>query len=101
MIIMAMDFRATFKAATEAMEAGTRAGSINKADHPEDMLEFYGLFKVATVGGVNTERPGLFSFAGRAKWDAWKAREGMSRVAAMATYIEKADSHPGVPFRKP
>ena len=97
---MATDFRATFKAAADAVEAGTRAGTINKSDHQDDLLEFYGLYKTATVGSVNTARPGLLSFVGRAKWDAWKAREGMSKVTAMATYIERAHAHPGVPFTK-
>ena len=38
----------------------------------EDKLEFYGLFKRATVGNVNTARPGMFDPKGKAKWDAWK-----------------------------
>ena len=44
----------------------------------DEKLEFYGLFKQATVGDVNTERPGMFDMKGKAKWDAWKAKEGMS-----------------------
>ena len=44
----------------------------------EEKLEFYGLFKQATVGDVNTDRPGMFDMKGKAKWDAWKAKEGMS-----------------------
>jgi acyl-CoA-binding protein len=36
--------------------------------------QLYGLFKYLTVSPEpNTARPGLLDFAGRAKWDAWKA----------------------------
>ena len=31
-------------------------------------LLFYGKFKQATVGDVNTSRPGMLDFVGRAKW---------------------------------
>ena len=55
----------------------------------EDKLEFYALFKQATVGDTNTERPGMFDMKGKAKWDAWKAKEGMSSDDAKAAYIAK------------
>ena len=55
----------------------------------EDKLEFYGLFKQATVGDTNTERPGMFDLKGKAKWDAWKAKEGMSQDDAKEAYIAK------------
>ncbi|MFQ6654115.1 hypothetical protein Gotur_025214 [Gossypium turneri] len=29
------------------------------------------------VGNVNTDRPGMLSPTDRAKWDAWKAVEGI------------------------
>mmetsp|Transcript_14962 Transcript_14962/g.20294 ORF Transcript_14962/g.20294 Transcript_14962/m.20294 type:complete len:87 (+) Transcript_14962:41-301(+) len=59
----------------------------------EEKLEFYGLFKQATVGDVNTERPGLFDPKGKAKWDAWKAKEGMSSDDAKAAYVSKVQGH--------
>ena len=36
------------------------------------MLELYALFKQANVGDVNTARPGMMDFKGKAKWDAKK-----------------------------
>ncbi|XP_057521188.1 acyl-CoA-binding domain-containing protein 1-like [Amaranthus tricolor] len=56
----------------------------------EDLLILYGLFKQATVGNVNTDRPGLFDPKGKAKWDAWKGNEGKSQDDAMSDYITKA-----------
>lgn len=34
----------------------------------DQKLRSYGLFKQATIGDVNTERPGFFSPVDRAKW---------------------------------
>ncbi|WAR53454.1 hypothetical protein PtB15_2B885 [Puccinia triticina] len=53
-----------------------------------EQLEFYGLYKQAIVGDVNTSRPGIMSFAERHKWDAWKAREGLSQEDAKTKYVE-------------
>jgi hypothetical protein len=36
----------------------------------------YALFKQASVGDVNTERPGMLDFKGKAKWDAWSGKKG-------------------------
>lgn len=56
----------------------------------EDLLIIYGLYKQATVGNCNTDRPGMFDPKGRAKWDAWKGNEGKSQDDAMNDYITKA-----------
>ncbi|XP_010478598.1 PREDICTED: acyl-CoA-binding protein [Camelina sativa] len=55
----------------------------------EDLLILYGLYKQATVGPVDTSRPGMFSMKERAKWDAWKAVEAKSTEDAMGDYITK------------
>ncbi|XP_029461178.1 acyl-CoA-binding protein isoform X2 [Rhinatrema bivittatum] len=57
----------------------------------EDMLELYSLYKQATVGDINTERPGMLDFKGKAKWDAWEKRKGTSKENAMAAYIKKVE----------
>jgi len=60
----------------------------------EIKLEFYGLFKQATQGDVSTPRPdGLFELSGKAKWDAWHSRKGMTVDAAKSAYIGLMDSH--------
>ncbi|CAA3028566.1 acyl- -binding [Olea europaea subsp. europaea] len=55
----------------------------------ENKLILYGLYKQATVGNVNTSRPGMFNMRDRAKWDAWKAVEGKSQEEAMSDYVTK------------
>ena len=54
---------------------------------PNVLLELYGLFKQSTAGDVTGKRPGMLDFKGRAKYDAWDSRKGMSKDAAMDTYV--------------
>ncbi|XP_043965946.1 acyl-CoA-binding protein-like [Gambusia affinis] len=74
---------------SEAFEKAAEEVKVLKQrpDHGE-MSELYGLYKQATVGDVNTERPGMFDFTGKAKWDAWNPKKGLSKEAAMAGYVE-------------
>mmetsp|Transcript_19050 Transcript_19050/g.56698 ORF Transcript_19050/g.56698 Transcript_19050/m.56698 type:complete len:88 (+) Transcript_19050:127-390(+) len=53
----------------------------------DDKLALYGLFKQATVGDVNTAKPGILDLSGRAKWDAWDKKKGMSQDDAKTAYI--------------
>lgn len=57
------------------------------------MLEMYGLYKQATVGDATGDRPGMLDLRGRAKFDAWARRKGMSRDAAMEAYIAVVAKH--------
>lgn len=55
------------------------------------LLELYGLYKQATAGDVSGSRPGMLDVRGRAKYDAWAARKGMTADAAMTAYIAVVD----------
>jgi diazepam-binding inhibitor (GABA receptor modulator, acyl-CoA-binding protein) len=54
------------------------------------LLEFYGLYKQATAGDARGGRPSAFDLKGRAKYDAWDARKGMSKDDAKQRYIDAA-----------
>ncbi|XP_065366514.1 acyl-CoA-binding protein [Calliphora vicina] len=54
-----------------------------------DLLELYSLYKQATVGDCNTDKPGFLDFKGKAKWEAWNNRKGMSTADATNAYVEK------------
>ena len=54
----------------------------------ENLLELYGLYKQATEGDVQGERPGGFDLRGAAKYDAWKKRQGMTTDEAMQAYVD-------------
>ena len=56
----------------------------------ERQLEIEALAKQATIGDCNTERPGILDFKGKAEWDAWDAKRGMSTTDAMKRYVEIA-----------
>ena len=56
---------------------------------PDDKkLEIYALFKQGSTGDNTTTRPGMLDFKGKAKWDAWEAKKGLSQEEAQREYIE-------------
>ena len=57
----------------------------------DEKLEFYGLYKVATVGAVEGAQPSRMSFVKRAKWDAWETRAStMDQQQAEKQYMQRA-----------
>ena len=78
----------SFEEATARMSSDDIKDQVGALSN-EDKLDFYALFKQGTVGDVNTERPGMLDMKGKAKWDAWKAKEGMSQDDAKAAYVAK------------
>jgi len=57
-----------------------------------EILALYSYFKQATKGDANAnERPGMFDPQGRAKFDAWLSRAGMTKREAMSAYIDRVD----------
>lgn len=52
------------------------------------LLQIYSLFKQASAGDVQGDRPGFTDFVGRAKYDAWAALKGQSSDTAMQSYID-------------
>ena len=52
------------------------------------MLRIYALYKQASAGDAEDERPGFADMVGRAKWDAWNALKGQSGDAAKQAYID-------------
>lgn len=56
------------------------------------MLNLYALNKQATIGEVNIEKPAMFDFVAAAKYNAWTAKAGMTKDAAMQQYIDLVES---------
>ncbi|XP_058068862.1 uncharacterized protein LOC131218198 [Magnolia sinica] len=65
----------------------------------ENKLILYGLYKQATVGAANTSRPGMFSPKDRAKWDVWKAVEGVKMITMVLSLLLKPRVHPQMILR--
>jgi len=72
-------------------QAQERVNKLSRRPSDQQLLELYSLYKQATMGDVTGKRPGGFDFKGRAKWDAWKQREGLSREKAMGQYVDLAE----------
>lgn len=76
---------------TAFTKAAENVRNLQKMPNDAEMLELYSLFKQATVGDVNTPRPGMLDFKGKAKWDAWSGRKGLCKEDAERQYIAVVD----------
>ncbi|KAM9302466.1 acyl-CoA-binding protein [Gastrophryne carolinensis] len=68
-------------------KAAEEVKKLSKPPTDQEMLLIYALYKQATVGNINTARPGMLDLKGKAKWDAWKEKEGLSQEEARTQYI--------------
>ncbi|SMN22473.1 similar to Saccharomyces cerevisiae YGR037C ACB1 Acyl-CoA-binding protein [Maudiozyma saulgeensis] len=57
----------------------------------DELLKLYALYKQATIGDCNTDRPGIFNLKDRSKWDAWNKIKGTTQDDAEKQYIELVD----------
>lgn len=66
------------------------ADSKNLSERPDNMtlLKIYALYKQASTGDVEGERPGFTDMVGRVKWDAWDALKGTPKEDAMQQYVD-------------
>lgn len=80
------DLAQRFADAQARIKAATSLGN-------DTLLELYALYKQATAGDVSGARPGMMDLKGRAKFDAWTRRKGMSRDAAMQAYVDLVARH--------
>ncbi len=72
----------------EFVAAQADAQKLTSRPDNDTLLELYSFYKQATDGDVSGDKPGPFDFKARAKYDAWEARKGMSRDAAMKSYVK-------------
>jgi len=69
-------------------QQATRRARTLPSQPREIELELHGLYRQATLGDVSGSRPAVFEVEGRARFDAWNRRRGMSRTDAMRAYVE-------------
>eukprot|EP00127_Corallochytrium_limacisporum_P005113 Clim_evm19s199 gene=Clim_evmTU19s199 len=75
-----------FYAAVQAIQDLPQDGPIQPTN--ADKLNFYSLYKQATVGPCNAPKPNFWDVIAKAKWEAWNGLGDMSKVEAMQQYIE-------------
>jgi len=71
----------------EFESAAKRVQNLPQKPGNDTLLELYGLYKQASEGDVSTKRPGMLDVKGRAKWDAWSSRKGLSKDDARDKYV--------------
>ena len=71
--------------------AQVRVKKLSRTPASDELLELYALYKQGTSGDVSGERPGMLDVKGRAKFDAWAARKGVSAERAMTAYVALVD----------
>jgi diazepam-binding inhibitor (GABA receptor modulator, acyl-CoA-binding protein) len=72
-------------------DAQARVKTLTQAPSTSDLLELYALYKQGSSGDVDSKRPGMLDIKGRAKWDAWSGKKGLSREQAMQAYVALVD----------
>ena len=65
-----------------------RTDQLTERPSNDVLLKMYALYKQATEGDVNGERPGGFDFKAIAKYNAWEELKGTEADAAKTQYIE-------------
>ena len=71
-----------FSAAQERVKQLRRQPSV------EELLDLYALYKQSNLADVQGKRPDMLNIRGRAKYDAWAKRKGMTKESAMQKYMD-------------
>ena len=72
--------------------AVARSKELSERPDNTTLLKIYGLYKQATLGDVQGDKPGFSDLVGRAKWEAWNSLKGTAADEAMRRYIDLIDS---------
>lgn len=60
----------------------------SRIDRRPSIAQFYGLFKQANEGDINTPKPGMMQFTERGKWTAWESQKGKEAGVAKKEYVQ-------------
>jgi diazepam-binding inhibitor (GABA receptor modulating acyl-CoA-binding protein) len=73
-------------------EAQEKVKTLTSRPSNDTLLDLYALFKQGSVGDVQGKRPGMLDVKGRAKYDAWAKKKGLSKDDAQDKYVALVDS---------
>ena len=74
-------------ATQEEFEAAAERAKKLSEQSNENLLKLYSLYKQASVGDVSGQKPGLFDFVAKAKYEAWEKVQGMPSEDAKQQYV--------------
>ena len=77
-----MSLSEDFSSAQEKVKQLKRQPSV------DELLDLYALYKQSNLADVQGKRPDMLDIRGRAKFDAWAKRKGMTKEAAMQQYVD-------------
>jgi len=80
-----LELQTRFNKAAEQMK------NLKSKPSDSELLELYALYKQATVGDCNIDKPGVLDMKGKAKWEAWNGKKGTSQNSAKEAYIQVAE----------
>lgn len=83
--------------ADEFSQAQARVKTLKSAPDNTTLLALYALFKQATASDVDGKRPGMLDLKGRAKYDAWAGKKGLTKEKAMEEYVALVNKLVGAP----
>ncbi len=72
-------------------DAQRRVKDLKVAPDTDTLLQLYALYKQGSVGDATGSRPGMMDFKGRAKFDAWTTKKGLTKDAAQEQYVTLVD----------
>ncbi len=71
----------------EFQDAVAQSKQLSKRPSNDELLQLYALYKQATEGDVQGERPNGFDFKGIAKYAAWEEQKGKPQDQAKSEYV--------------
>jgi len=69
-------------------EAAEKVKTLSVKPSDETLLALYALYKQATVGNCNIEKPWFWDVKATAKWEAWNGNVSKSKEDAEKQYVK-------------
>lgn len=66
--------------------------NLKKTPDDEELLILYGLYKQATEGNCNIEKPSFFNIKANRKYESWKEYEDVDEKKAMKYYVREVNN---------
>ncbi len=70
------------------LQASESVEQLSKKPDNNTLGKLYGLYKQATIGDNNTNKPGILDLKGNFKWNNWNNYKGYSKYQAEVEYIK-------------
>lgn len=60
---------------------------LNETPNTNELKILYGLYKQATIGDINIQKPVFINFKEVKKWESWNSYKGLNQFEAEVKYI--------------